>query len=59
MKFINILEVLEQELERRIERSKENYNLFCEQEKINKKLKAENEMLRKDLAELSKEHFKK
>jgi hypothetical protein len=52
MKFINILEVLEQELERRIERSKENYNLFCEQEKINKKLKAENEML-------SKEHFKK
>ncbi len=59
MNFINILEVLEQELERRIERSKENYNLFCEQEKINKKLKAENEMLRKDLAELSKEHFKK
>jgi len=59
MNFINILEVLEQELERRIERSKENYNLFCEQEKINKKLKPENEMLRKDLAELSKEHFKK
>jgi hypothetical protein len=58
MNFINILEVLEQELERRIERSKENYRLFCEQERINKKLQAENKMLRNDLAELSKE-FKK
>jgi hypothetical protein len=59
MHFQNILEVLEAELERRIERSKENYRLFCEQERINKKLRAENEMLRKDLAELSKEYFKK
>lgn len=58
MNFINILEVLEQELERRIERSKENYRLFCEQERINKKLQAENKMLRDDLAELSKQ-FKK
>jgi hypothetical protein len=58
MNFINILEVLEQELERRIERSKENYRLFCEQERINKKLQAENKMLRDDLTELSKQ-FKK
>jgi hypothetical protein len=58
MNFINILEVLEQELERRIERSKENYRLFCEQDRINKKLQAENKMLRNDLAELSKQ-FKK
>jgi hypothetical protein len=58
MNFINILQVLEDELERRIERSKENYRLFCEQERINKKLQAENKMLRDDLAELSKE-FKK
>ena len=57
MIFKNILEVLEIELERRIERSKDNYRHFCDQEKINKKLKAENEMLRKDLAELSKEHL--
>jgi hypothetical protein len=59
MIFKNIFEVLEAELERRIERSKDNYRLFCDQEKINKKLRAENEMLRKDLAELSKEYFKK
>ena len=59
MIFRNILEVLEAELERRVERSKENYRLFCDQERINKKLRAENEMLRNDLAELSKEHFKK
>ena len=59
MNFQNILEVLEAELERRIERSKDNYRLFCDQEKINKQLRAENEMLRNDLAELSKEHFKK
>jgi hypothetical protein len=59
MIFKNILEVLEAELERRVERSKDNYRLFCDQERINKKLRAENEMLRNDLAELSKEHFKK
>jgi hypothetical protein len=59
MIFKNILEVLEAELEKRVERSKDNYRLFCDQERINKKLRAENEMLRNDLAELSKEHFKK
>lgn len=59
MIFRNILEILEAELEIRRERSKENYRLFCDQERINKKLIAENEMLRKDLAELSREHFKK
>jgi hypothetical protein len=59
MIFKNIFEILEAELERRVERSKDNYRLFCDQEKINKKLRAENEMLRNDLAELSKEYFKK
>jgi hypothetical protein len=59
MIFKNIFEILEAELERRVERSKDNYRLFCDQERINKKLRAENEMLRNDLAELSKEHFKK
>jgi hypothetical protein len=59
MIFKNILEVLEAELERRVERSKDNYRLFCEQERINKKLQAENKMLRDELFELSKEHFKK
>jgi hypothetical protein len=59
MLFKNIFEILEAELERRVERSKDNYRLFCDQERINKKLRAENEMLRNDLAELSKEHFKK
>jgi hypothetical protein len=59
MVFKNIFEILEAELERRVERSKDNYRLFCDQERINKKLRAENEMLRNDLAELSKEHFKK
>jgi|688.fasta_scaffold2238928_2 hypothetical protein len=59
MIFKNIFEILEAELERRVERSKDNYRLFCDQEKINKKLRAENEILRNDLAELSKEYFKK
>ena len=59
MIFKNIFEILEAELERRVKRSKDNYRLFCDQERINKKLRAENEMLRNDLAELSKEHFKK
>jgi cell division protein FtsB len=59
MRFKNILEVLERELETRTERAKEFYGMYCKLEKENNKLKKENEMLRKDLAELSKEHFKK
>lgn len=57
--FKNILEVLEQELQSRKDRARQNYDLFAEVQLENKRLKEENEMLRKDLAELSKEHFKK
>lgn len=59
MQFKNILEILENELELRKTRSKEFWHEHCKLEKEVKKLKAENEMLRKDLQELSKEHFKK
>jgi hypothetical protein len=59
MIFRNILEVLEQELQSRKDRARQNYDLFAEVQLENKRLKEENEMLRKDLAELSKEHFKK
>lgn len=58
MIFKNILEILEQELERRTERAKQNFSLYLQIEKENKKLKKENEMLRKDLQELSKEYIK-
>jgi len=58
MKFINILEILENELESRKIRSKDNYNLYMSIDKENKRLRKENELLRKDLAELSKEFIK-
>jgi hypothetical protein len=57
--FKNILELVEQELELRQERSKENFRQYIRMEKECKRLKKENEMLRNDLQELSKEHFKK
>jgi len=57
--FRNILEVLEQELQSRKDRARQNYDLFAEVQLENKRLKEENEMLRKDLAELSKQNFKK
>ena len=59
MMFKNILELVEQELELRQERSKENFRQYIRMEKECKRLKKENEMLRNDLQELSKEHFKK
>lgn len=57
--FKNILELVEAELERRQERSKENFADYMRMERECKRLQKENEMLRKDLAELSKSHFKK
>lgn len=57
--FKNILELVEAELERRKERSKENFAEYMRIERECKRLKKENEMLRKDLQELSKEYFKK
>lgn len=57
--FRNILELVERELELRQERSKENFSEYIRMERECKRLKKENEMLRNDLAELSKEHFKK
>ena len=57
--FKNILQLVEAELELRQERSKENFREYLRMESECKRLKKENEMLRNDLAELSKEHFKK
>ena len=59
MMFKNILELVEAELELRQIRSKENFAEYMRMERECKRLKKENEMLRNDLAELSKEHFKK
>lgn len=59
MMFKNILQLVEAELELRQERSKENFKEYLHMERECKRLKKENEMLRNDLAELSKEHFKK
>jgi cell division protein FtsB len=51
----NILEILENEFEKRKLRAKEFYHDFCRLERENKKLIKENQMLRNDLQELSKE----
>lgn len=59
MMFKNILQLVEAELELRQERSKENFREYLRMERECKRLQKENEMLRKDLQELSKEHFKK
>lgn len=59
MMFKNILELVEAELELRQIRSKENFAEYMRMERECKRLKKENEMLRNDLAELSKSHFKK
>jgi seryl-tRNA synthetase len=55
----NILEILENEFEKRKLSAKEFYHDFCKLEKENKKLLKENQMLRNDLQELSKEFFNK
>ena len=56
--FRNILELVEAELELRQIRSKENFREYLRMEKENKKLKHENQILRNDLAEYSKELLK-
>jgi cell division protein FtsB len=53
----NILELVEQELEKRKLRAKDFYHDFCKLERENKKLQNENETLRKDLEELSVNSF--
>jgi hypothetical protein len=54
-----ILKVLNKELEKREKRAKENFERLCNLEKEIERLHQENIILRKDLFELSKEHFKK
>jgi hypothetical protein len=57
--FKNIFLLIEKELEERKEKSIENYRLYEKMDEENRRLRRENEMLRNDLLELSKEHFKK
>lgn len=54
-----ILRVLNKDLERRNKNAKQFFEKYCKLDEENNKLKRENEILRKDLQELSKEHFKK
>jgi len=54
-----ILKVLNKELEKREKRAKENFERLCNLEKEIERLHQENIILRKDLFELSREHFKK
>jgi len=48
-----ILKVLEQELERREHRAKENFKIMLDLERENNKLKEQVDILKKDLRELS------
>lgn len=57
--FKNIFIAIEKELEELKEKKEDNYRLFCKLDEENTRLKRENQMLRNDLFELSKEHFKK
>jgi len=54
-----ILKILNKEIGERERNAKENYKRLCDLEKEIIRLHEENYMLRKDLKELSKEHFKK
>lgn len=54
-----ILKVLNEELKQREIRAREWYNRYQKLYEDYHDLKAQNDMLRKDLQELSKEHFKK
>ena len=55
--MINILEILNREIEERKRVAKLNYQKLQDQSEEIKKLKSENEILRKDLFELSQEYF--
>tara|TARA_R110000868_G_C10885732_1_gene763251 strand:+ start:1514 stop:1687 length:174 start_codon:yes stop_codon:yes gene_type:complete len=55
----HILEVLNKELKERKERAREWYDNYQKLYEDYHDLKTQNDMLRKDLQELSKEHFKK
>ena len=59
MKMQYILKVLNKELGEREKRAVEWYGNYQKLYEDYHKLKAENEILRKDLFELSREHFKK
>jgi hypothetical protein len=54
----NILEILDKEIERREQDAKVFYKQYNELRKDYNDLVKENEILRNDLFELSKEHFK-
>ena len=55
----HILEILDREIERREQDAKVFYKQYNELRKDYNDLVKENEILRNDLFELSKEHFKK
>ena len=57
--MLKILEVLNKELEEREINAKKFFRQYNDLRKDLDKLMVENKMLRKDLEELSKEHFKK
>lgn len=54
-----VLEVLNRELEEREKKAMEFYRKYNDLRKDLDRLMVENDMLRKDLKELNKEHFKK
>ena len=57
--MLELFKLINEALERKAENSKENYRLYVEYRDETIKLRAENKALRKDLEELSKEHFKR
>ncbi len=54
-----ILKVLNKEIGKREIKAKKNYKYLCHLENEVNRLYKENRMLREDLQELSREHFKK
>jgi hypothetical protein len=57
--MLKILELINKELEEREINAKKFFRQYNDLRKDLDKLMVENDMLRKDLQELSKEHFKK
>ena len=56
---MHILKILNKEIGEREKRSEENFERLCYLEEEVRKLNELNQQLRKDLQELSREHFKK